>query len=182
MKLSSTWPLMVIALALTACDREAGNTPAADARKQGADALPAGLILSSAPEGAQDVSAVKKDAAREKQVIVKGIIAGSSKPIAEGRAVFTLADLSLETCDKTPGDSCKTPWDACCADRATIAAKSMTVQVAGPDGKPLKAPLSGVGGLAPLKQVVVKGKISSADGEGDSKVVTVDATGIYVKS
>ena len=183
MKLNSLVLIASIGVALAAgCDREAKNNVGGNAQQQGADSLPAGLVLASAPGDAQDVTAAKKDAAKDKEVVIKGVIAGSEKPIADGRAVFTLADVSLETCDKMPGDKCKTPWDACCADPAAITAKSVTVQVVGADGKPLKAALNGVGGIAPLKQVVVKGKVSSAEGEGDKKTVTLDASGIYVKS
>jgi hypothetical protein len=152
-----------------------GNATAA------AEALPPSLIVAAAPDGARDVSAVKNDAARDQEVVIRGVVAGSKEPIAEKRAVFTLADPSLQTCDKEPGDSCATPWDACCADQATIAAKSVTVQVVDADGKPLKAVLKGVGGLAPMKVVTVRGKVRSIEGEGDKKVVTVDATAVHVK-
>jgi hypothetical protein len=178
-------PALALALAiLVGCDRDnpsTANKNGGDAR-QPADPIPAGLVLTAAPQGAQDVSAVKKDAVKDKEVVVKGVIAGSKEPIAANRAIFTLADPSLETCDKMPGDTCPTPWDACCSQQDEITAKSITIQVVGTDGKPLKAPLKGVGGLAPLKQVIVKGKVRTADGQGDKKIVTLDATGIYVKS
>ncbi|HYE19847.1 MAG TPA: hypothetical protein VEA69_15460 [Tepidisphaeraceae bacterium] len=158
-----------------------GNTGSGTQSAAGADAIPASLVVPAAPDGAQDVSAAKKAAAKDQEVVIRGIVAGSVDPIAANRAVFTLADPSLETCDKDAGDSCKTPWDACCAEPASIVAKSLTVQVVGADGRPLKAGLKGVGGLAPMKVVTVKGKVRSVEGEGDKKVITVDATAIHVK-
>lgn len=188
MKLVISVFAVLIGLALfVGCDRD-GNKGAS--KQQGGEgkpsaasgeALPAGLVLAAAPEGAKDVAATKAEATKDREVVVKGVIAGAKEPIAENRAMFTLADVTLETCDKMPGETCTTPWDACCTEPAKIAAKSMTVQVVGADGKPLKAGLKGVGGIAPLKQVVVKGKVRSADGEGEKKVVTLDASGIHVK-
>ena len=187
MKFTNMTLATALAVALLAgCDRDNGgnvSTPpngADNAARTGGDVLPAGLVLASAPEGAQDVAEVKRDAAAGKEVVVKGVVAGAKEPIAENRAVFTLADASLDTCDKTPGDSCETPWDACCAEPGTIAAKSVSVQVVGADGKPLKTGLKGAAGLAPLQRVVVKGKVRSVEGEGDKRIVTLDAGGIHV--
>ena len=176
----------LVGLALVGCDRDAASTATPSggngaAAASNADALPAGLVLTAAPEGAKDVESAKKAATKDAEVVVRGVVAGSSDPIAENRAVFTLADVSLQTCDKEPGDSCKTPWDACCAEPGSIAAKSLTVQVVGPDGKPLKTGLKGAGGLAPLKHVTVKAKVRTVEGEGEKKVVTLDASGIHVK-
>lgn len=163
------------------CDRDKPAATGGQQPQAATDAVPAGLVLTAAPDGAKDVVDVKKSAAKDQEVVVKGVVAGAMEPIAANRAVFTLADATLETCEKMPGETCKTPWDACCAAPADIVAKSMTVQVVGPDGKPLKAALTGLGGLAPLKQVTVKGKIRSTEGEGDKRIVTLDATGIHVK-
>ena len=77
-----------------------------------------------------------------------------------------------------PDDNCPTPWDMCCEDKKTIAANSVTVQVVGADGRPLKAELKGVSGLKPLSEVTVKGKVQKSP---DGKAVTVDATEMYVK-
>jgi hypothetical protein len=173
------------------CDREkhahtpatpsGGNAGQPAAAATPGQALPTGLVLTAAPANAKGVSDVKKDAAKDKEVVVTGVVAGSLDPIAPNLAVFTLADASLETCDKMPGDSCKTPWDACCAASSDIVAKTMTIQVVGPDGKPLKTALTGTAGLAPLKKVTVKGKVRSVEGEAGKRAVVVDATGIFVQ-
>lgn len=63
-------------------------------------------------------------------------------------------------------DECKTPWDYCCSEPKEIAAHSATVQVVRPDGKPLRAALTGVAGLKPLSEVTVKGTVARAADSG----------------
>ena len=182
MKFRNALVVIVVGIAVLAgCDRDAQTKTEGANGGGGGEALPPGLVLSAAPDGAKGVSEVKKGAVKDQAVVVSGVVAGAKEPIADQRAVFTLADVSLETCDKMPGDTCKTPWDACCAEPSTIAAKSLSVQVAGADGRPLKAGLKDVGGLAPAKQVIVKGKVRSVEGDGEKRVVTIDAEGIHVK-
>jgi hypothetical protein len=142
-----------------------------------AEPLPAGLITTSEPAGAIDVTAAKSSAKDGEKVVIKGHVGGQTDPLAENRAIMTVADASLPTCDKTPGDTCKTPWDSCCEPKDEIAAKTVSVQVVGADGKPLQAGLKGVGGLAPLKHVVVAGIARHAPG---SDVLLVEANQIYV--
>jgi hypothetical protein len=142
------------------------------------DTLPPGLVLAEAPAGAKDVAAVRKEVKAGDEVVLRGKVGGSLSPIVEGRASFQIVDASLTSCDQMPGDTCKTPWDYCCDDPKEVAAHSASVQVVGADGKPLRAPLAGVGGLKPLSEVTVKGTVAKA---GDSGTLVVNATGIYVK-
>jgi hypothetical protein len=92
-------------------------------------------------------------------------------------AVDIIAAISLPTCDKTPMDNCPTPWDSCCQPAEELVAKSISVQVVGADGRPLKAGLAGVAGIAPLKQVIVSG---TAKTSGGSAPLIVLAKQIYV--
>jgi hypothetical protein len=144
-----------------------------------AEALPANLVLAApAPAGAKDVAAAR-NASDGEEVVVRGRIGGSEKPFTEARAVFQLVDLALQTCDKTgPMHNCKTPWDYCCDDKADVFGKSVTVQVLGPAGQPIRASLDGVGGLKPMSEVAVKGRVKKSP---DGKAVTVNATELYVK-
>mgnify|MGYP006138360095 CR=1 FL=1 len=59
----------------------------------------------------------------------------------------TLLDAAVTTCDKMPGDSCKTPWDACCEPRESLQANTATIQIVDASGKPLKTGLRGVNGI-----------------------------------
>ena len=160
------------------CEGETTTTTNAPAATTTSDSLPKELILSKAPENAKDLLAVKKSAKEGEQVVIRGVIGGDEKPIAENRALFMLLDPSVNTCNKTPGDGCTTPWDACCEPKDTLVEKSASIQVVGADGKPLKTGLAGVGGIAPLKTVIVTGKVH---GPMDGKNLLVDATGIFVQ-
>lgn len=120
---------------------------------------------------------MRQSAAEGEEVVLRGRIAGSEAPFTEGRAQFQLIDSKMKSCKETEGDGCPSPWDMCCEDKKTVVENSVTVQVIGAEGRPLKAELQGVSGLKPLSEVAVKGKVhKSADG----KVVTVDVTELHV--
>ena len=156
---------------------QSSTSPGATSADAGpADALPANLILDKSPDGAQDVIALQKSAKAGDTVTLRGRVGGNEKPLADNRAIVTVVDPTVTTCERMPGDACATPWDACCDPDA--AAKSATIQVVGADGRPLKAPLTGVGGIAPLKELIVTGKVRTP---ADSGALVVDATGIYIK-
>jgi hypothetical protein len=144
----------------------------------GADALPAGLVLSQAPAGARDVAAVRAEAKVGDPVVLRGRVGGSLSPFVEGRASFQLVDASLKACGEgTAMDNCKTPWDYCCDDPKDVAAHSASIQVSGPDGRPLRAGLNGFAGMKPLSTVTVKGVVAKAASSG---ALVVNADGIYV--
>ena len=86
-------------------------------------------------------------------VVIRGKVGGGEEPMAKNRAMMTILDPSVQTCDTMPGDTCKTPWDACCESTEKIAANSATVQVVDANGKPLAATLENVAGLKPLSKV-----------------------------
>jgi hypothetical protein len=143
------------------------------------DAIPTSLIATTQPTAAaQDVAAAKKSLKDGDAVVVRGRVGGQKDPLADNRAIMTIADLSLPTCDKTPMDTCETPWDSCCQPAEELKAKSASVQVVGADGKPLKAGLKGAGGLAPGKEVVVAGTAKIPPG---SDALVIVANQIYVK-
>jgi hypothetical protein len=163
----------------TGCDRSDSGIPSASTGNQPAAtaaALPAGLIVTERPAGAKEVTEVKKAAKPGDEIVLHALVGGTVSPLADNRAVLNVIDVSAETCDKRPDDPCKTPWDACCVAKETRAAQMATVQVVGADGHPLKVGLTGAGGLAPNKKVVVAGKVKTADGNA----LIVDAAKIYV--
>lgn len=178
------YPLSLLVLALPAVVLVACDDGAPDAAQQtsattagASEQLPASLILENSPGEAKDLVAVQKSAKAGETVTLRGRVGGTEKPLADDRAMLTLIDPTVITCETMPDDACPTPWDACCDPDA--AAKSATIQVVGPDGRPLKAPLSGVGGIAPLKELIVTGKVRTP---ADTGALVIDATGIYVKT
>jgi hypothetical protein len=140
-------------------------------------ALPASLVVTEAPANAQDIVAVKKNAKDGDAVVIRGKIGGREEPIAKNRAIMTVLDPSVTTCDAMPGDACKTPWDACCEPSEKIAANSATVQVVDANGKPLAATLESIAGLKPLSQVTISGVARRPAG---SDVLIVEANKIHV--
>lgn len=172
-----TVAVFVATAAVVGCDKDQPTpAPTPQAQAPAASALPASLIATAAPQGAKGVNEVKASAKDGDEVIVRGIIGGRPDPIAENRAVFTIIDPSVPVCGE--GDACTTPWDACCEPADAIAAGSVTVQVVDASGKPLKAGLSGIGGLAPLKRVIVAGQYRPTP---DGKAVAINATKLYVE-
>lgn len=169
--------LLLTTLLALACDQQDDAVPEPSANAQ--EVLPDGLILASAPEGAQSVAEVRAGAQEGQEVVVRGVVAGSAEPLAENRAILTLLDESIETCDRMAvDDGCETPWDACCAPPETISANAATVQVVDAEGRPLKAGLKGLGNIAPLSRVVIVGTFHpSADGQS----AVINATGIHVE-
>jgi hypothetical protein len=147
-----------VAAVLVGCERESAKT-AAPTQTTAAELLPADLFATTQPAGAVDVVAAKKSAKDGDAVVIKGRIGGQKEPLAANRAVMTIADISLPTCDKTPMDTCKTPWDSCCEPAEELVAK------------PIKAGLAGNNGLAPNKHVVVAGTAKTAGGGGDALIV-----------
>lgn len=71
------------------------------------------FVLKSEPAGAAGVIQARKEAKHRDDVVIVGRIGGSDKPWVEGRAGFTIVDLSLQTCHEIGGDDCQTPWDFC---------------------------------------------------------------------
>ena len=139
-------------------------------------ALPAGLFLSESPQEISGLASALRDASDGQAVTIRGRIGGQRDPFVNGRAAMMMVDPALPSCDSKDDDHCATPWDYCCEARDLLARHAVTVQVEGPDGKPLRTDLKGAGGLAPGKTVIVQG-IVRQDGAGAR---TVQATGIYV--
>ena len=170
-----------IAAGVIGCDNRTKETASAAKTEtaQAADVLPAALIATTRPSATpQDVVAAKKSAKDGQQVVVRGRIGAQKDPLAANRAIMTIADTSLPTCDKTPMDQCPTPWDSCCQPQEDLTARSATVQVVGGDGRPLKASLKGAGGMKPGSEVVVAGTAKVPPGGGDNLII--EASQIYV--
>lgn len=137
--------------------------------------LPAGLILAEAPGGAVSIAQARLVAKPGDTVVVQGRIGGSKEPFVSDRAIFQVVDMSMPPCAEAHG--CETPWDYCCEPHDQVAAKSMTVQVIGADGKPLALDLPGKSSLKPMDKIIVRGKVANKAGDA---VMIVNADGIYV--
>lgn len=168
----------VLLVTLVGCDEQKPTATAASAASEDSSrTLPSNLRLASAPADAKGVAETRTSAKNGQRVIVRGVVAGRAEPIAANRAILTLLDSSIKTCDANPSDSCKTPWDACCEPADVLAKNSVTVQVVDKDGRPLKTALTALDGVKPLAKLTVTGMATqSSDG-----VTIVNADGIFVQ-
>jgi len=164
-------------LALASCSKESTSEASSEeSAAVTADPKIEAVFLESAPAGAVTILETRKKVEPGATVTVSGRIAGAKEPFSKDYATLVLADESLETCEKIPGDGCSTPWDACCVAPKTIAASRITVQVLGDDGKPVAQSLKQIHGLKELDSLIVTGTV--AEGSSDENVI-VNATGIF---
>lgn len=166
-------PLILVSTLLAAsCEK-----PATSGSAQPSAALKA-LFAPEEPPGAVSVLQARKQPVPGTSLTVTGRIAGDVHPFTEGYAAFILADDSLVFCNEVEGDQCATPWDACCEASEKIKAARLSVQLPGPDGRPLAESLQGVGGLKPLDLVTVTGIV--AEGASAENLV-LNASALYRK-
>lgn len=136
-----------------------------------------GSVLSTVPAGeAKSIVAVRASAKPGEEVTIKGRIMGSASPFVSGRSAFVLGDPQVITaCSDNPGDGCETPWDACCNTPEEKKKGTATVQIVNAEGRVLKEPLEGVGGLAKLAKVTITGKVAEGS---TADLLIVNATAI----
>lgn len=150
-----TIPILVSLLVLCSCGREQHPVDPVDTRI-------ADRVVGDADTPGISVKQARAEAAPGAEIVVTGRIAGAKDPFSEDYATLILADDSLRTCDRIPGDSCPTPWDACCVEPSTINASRLLVQIPGPDGVPIGATIKGAAGLKELDRITVTGTVDTA--------------------
>ncbi len=77
--------------------------------------LPAGLFLAAAPAEPVAVKQLKAQAQVGDEVIMRVVVGGEVNVFVPSRAIVKVIDTEMENLCLGPGDSCKTPWDYCCA-------------------------------------------------------------------
>lgn len=161
MRMNKSVPLLLLVAVsfFTACG-DSGDTSAETSAIAPPHPAISAVLSETAPAGAISVVEARKNAAPGAKVVVEGIVAGTMSPFAEGFATVVVGDLAMETCDKVPGDSCPTPWDACCADPDTLKGMRLTLQVSDAEGRPVPQSLKGINGLAEMDRVVAEGTVA----------------------
>lgn len=144
-----------------------------------ASALPAGLLLDAAPEGAVTVASLKKTAKEGDEVVMRVTVGGRVNPIVGKRAVMTVVDSDLHNQCLSPDDGCETPWDYCCAAQEDLNENLATVQLVDADGRPLEIDLPSVSKVKPLTTLVVKGKVGPRP---DENTLIVNADGLFIET
>jgi len=168
MKMKTTCLMLATVALLASCNQEEAttNSPAAPSAIAPGTAL--SKVLQTSPTGeATPIHLIRATAQPGDEITVSGKIMGNAKPFVEGHSAFILGDPEVLTpCNEIPGDDCETPWDNCCDSKEDKKRGIATIQVLGADGRVLKEPVEGVGGLDKLADVTVTGIVaqgSSAD-------------------
>ena len=131
------------------------------------------FYLETPPSGAVEVAALRSLESGS-TVTVRGDIQDFA-PVG-GKAVLSLYDHALLSCDEKPGDQCQTPWDFCCVPDAEIAKASAMVEFR-QEGRLVSANLDGFHGMTYLSDVIVVGTLQ-LDEAGNARIT---ATGIHVE-
>ena len=166
-----------IILAIAAgCSDNADETPATDTTAAAQQApLPDGLIVAEAPAGAIGIADLKSEDHAGDEVVITGRIGGREEPFVADRAMFTMTDLGLPTCE-AEDDHCPTPWDSCCEVPEDIMANMISVQVTDENDAVVKRGLKGQSGLDHLATLTIRGTVA----QQDENVVVLNAKEIYV--
>ena len=141
--------------------------------------LPAGLFLTTAPAESVAVRQLKAQAQEGDEVTMRVVVGGEVSVFVPGRAIVKVIDTEMENLCLNPDDSCKTPWDYCCATADDLQKHRATVRVVDAQGKTLRLDLKGAGEIEELKTLVVKGVVAQGS---DKNNLVVDAQGIYVEN
>ncbi len=133
-------------------------------------------VLGDAPAEFLNVIEARETTKNEDEVVVFGQIGGSHEPWVEGRAIFTIVDDSLKSCDEIHGDSCPTPWDYCC-ETPKLKTATALVKIVDEKGNAIETDARKLLGVRELTSVIVKGK-AQRDDAGNLTILT---TGLFVQ-
>lgn len=140
----------------------------------GSTAAASQFIAASEPNGAIPVGEARESVKDGDDVVLVGIIGGSSKPFVDGLAAFTIVDSKVPYCADDEG--CPTPWDYCC-EQGQVKDNIATVKVVDESGKPVATDARGLLDVQELSTVVVKGS-AERDEQGNLAVL---ASQIFVR-
>jgi hypothetical protein len=137
------------------------------------------FFVSAPPADAQSIHLARTTAKPGDKITLKGEVMGRDKVFVDGRAAFILGDPEkLTSCDKNPGDTCETPWDACCDSLELKRVGTASIQLIGKDGRVITADLKGTKGLKELSVVNISGIV---DEHSTEENFIINATEIHVK-
>ncbi len=164
---------------MTGCDGSDEGDTSSSAGTTSTASLPTGLFLASAPAEPVAVKQLKAQAQEGDEVTMRVVVGGEVSVFVPGRAIMKVIDTEMENLCLKPGDSCKTPWDYCCATAEDLQQHRATVRVVDAQGKTLRTDLKGAGEIKEMKTLVVKGVVAQGS---DTKNLVVNALGIYVEN
>lgn len=163
---------------LVGCSGQESNPSAANGTESSEESSQSSseFLLAAEPTDAVDVIQVRKDAGDGDNVVIVGRIGGSENPWIDGRAAFSIVDVSLKACSDIPGDECPKPWDYCC-ETPKLPEATALIKVVDADGGLVKADARELLPVKELSTVIVDGKAQ----RDDAGNLTVLASGVFVK-
>ena len=177
MLMKTDWFRSVMALAIVmmvGC----GQAPAPSATVSTvASKAGAQYLLAAEPQAAKSILQVREESKQGDEVVLVGRIGGDVNPWVEGRAAFSLVDLSAKACSDIAGDSCPTPWDYCCETDKLVKGKTL-IKLVGDDGQPVATDARELLGVKELDTLVVQGQAQ----RDDSGNLTILASKIFVRA
>ncbi len=171
---------LMMSMMIPAC-RDGSDEADTESNAGGAStaSLPAGLFLASAPAEPVPVRLLKVQAQEGDEVTMRVVVGGEVSVFVPGGAIVKVIDTEMDNLCLKPGESCKTPWDYCCATADDLQKHRAVVKVVDAQGKTLRTDLKGAGQIKEMKTLVVKGVVAQGS---DKKNLVVNAQGIYVEN
>lgn len=168
--------ITICCIALSGCKDSSGESAPVETTTKAT--IPSSSFTTSRPGEARDLIEIKKTAMTGDDVVFLARVGGKSKTFMDSRAIFVAADPSLISCELMgEEDHCPIPEDYCCEDPQMMKAGLATIQFVDADGKPIGTSAMGVGGLEPLKYVVINGTVRDRNDDG---LFIVDANSVWV--
>jgi hypothetical protein len=165
-----------LALGAAICVSLFGTTMSVSAAAPAKSAVDKSYLLEEEPKDATDVIATRKESKDQQDIVVVGRIGGRVNPWVKGMAAFSIVDRTLTPCNEIEGDTCKTPWDYCCATNLSKA--TLLIMVTNKDGKIVKKDARQLLGIKELDTVTLVGK-AKRDKAGN---VSILASKVYIGS
>lgn len=136
------------------------------------------VFTTTRPTAANDLAEVKAAAKVGETVTFLARVGGKRTVFVDGSAIFLAADPNLTSCELMGDeDHCVRPWDYCCEDADAMTAGLATIRLVDDAGNVRKESAEGIGGLEPLKFVVVTGIVQDRN---DAGLFVIDASKIWV--
>ncbi len=155
---------------LSGCGGASTATPTSSARAPSAAPDPA-FVLSEEPASPKNVAEVRKHGKDGEEVVVAGWIGGSETPIVQGRAAFTMVDLSMP-----PLECTEKPYSFCCLSKDALLPNLIMVKFVDDNGKTIPKDARELLGIKEGCVVVVRGRLECSE---DGAVNAIAASGLY---
>lgn len=167
--------MLMAAFAVSLLSGCGGTSAATSSQPAGAEAvaLDSSLVLTDEPSGAVSVAEVREKAKDGDEVVVAGWIAGSPQPIIEGRAAFTIVDLSLP-----PMKCAEIPYSFCCMPKQVLLPKLVLVKFVDEQGKTILKDARGLLGVKEGATVVIRGHAKCTE---EGELTAIVANSLYLR-